>query len=132
MHMHLSQETIKAIRSLGLDISDTPFFGADHRAFPGGYIVIKPIGISGNHVPGWEGWFTSYQGMDDQTDAPSIYVYFLNGEWQYQVSLYAPGPGPGEFRRSVPNEHELVARIHQYYFTTNEDFDALLHAKDSR
>lgn len=124
----LSAESIEGIRTLGLDVHSEPSFGPDHASFPNGYIVIKPTSTPGNGVPGWEGWFNNYRGVDAVTDAPGIYVWYKGGTWRYAVLNFVPGPGPGDFQRSVANEAELLARIGEYFFSPNADFEALKSA----
>lgn len=122
--MKLSSRFIEDIRALGLHIDSEPFFGADHRAFPNGYLVIKPSNTRGNHVPGLKASFRNWLGIEDTSDAPVVYVHFQGAEWQYEVSEYVPGPGPGDFRRSACNEHELLERLKKYFFEPNADFEA--------
>lgn len=120
--MNLSVELIAEIRMLGLDVPSVPDFDPDHIAFPNGYIVIKPEKIPGNHRPGYTSWVTSYLGSDEKSDAPAVYVYFKDATWWYGVSEYIPGPGPGDFQRSVGGESELLEKLRHYFFTPNADF----------
>lgn len=122
--MNLSVKAITEIRALGLDVSSVPDFDLDHVAFPNGYVVIKPEKTPGNHRPGYTSWFTSYLGDEEKSDAPAVYVHFKEATWWYEVSEYIPGPGPGDFRRSVPGENELLEKLRLYFFEPNADFGA--------
>lgn len=128
--MHLSPESIEALRALGLHISAEPFFGGNHVAYPNGYLVIKPSAVTGNHIAGYESWFINYLGVEELSDAPSVTVYFKDGVWQYEVGEYVPGPGPGDFRRHVADEYDLIERLKQYFFVRNADFETLKAAKN--
>ncbi len=126
--MKLSPESIVEIRALGLYVDAEPCFVSDHVAFPNGYVVIKPEKTLGNFVPGREGWFTNYLGVDEITDAPPVYIFFKEGQWWYEVCEYMPGPGPGDFRRSAESEPEVLEKLRVYFFESNPDFEALKDA----
>lgn len=128
--MHLSEVFVANLRSFGLDITSDPTFGPSHMAFPDGYVVLKPARVPGNSIPGYEAWYTSYQGVDESTDAPSVFIYFHEDKWFYEVAEYAPGPGPGDFRRFAQSESELQEKIRVYFFEPNDDFEAATRARD--
>lgn len=125
----LARESIEALRALGLHIDAEPFFDRNHRAYPSGYLVIKPTSTPGNHISGWEAWFTNYRGIEEQSDAPSVTVYFKDRVWQYEVWECVPGPGPGDFRRCVSDERDLIEGLKEYFFAENTDFEALKTAQ---
>ncbi|MCW7542015.1 hypothetical protein OOT46_29900 [Aquabacterium sp. A7-Y] len=130
--MKLSTGTIEAIRALGLYIADTPDFEADHCAFPDGYVVSKPKTVGGNSIPNYEVWTKGPAGDDIECDAPGVFVFGKEGIWHCAVSLYAPGPGPGEFCRAATGEAGVIAELRHYYFGPSEDFRMLLEYCSSR
>ncbi len=127
----LTRESIEALRAVGLHIGAEPFFDGNHVAYPNGYLVIKPTSTPGNHISGWEAWFTNCRGMQEQSDAPSVTVYLKDKVWQYEVWEYTPGPGPGDFRRCVSDERDLIERLKEYFFSENADFEALKTAQNT-
>jgi hypothetical protein len=130
--MKLSKVTVNAIREMGLDIGDEPFFVEEHRAYPSGYIVFKPVRVPGNGGPEFQSFFTNYGGQDDETDAPSVYVFYKDGAWRCAVSLFSPGPGPGEFSRAVESEDGILNELRNYFFGESKDFKALYDAIKNR
>jgi hypothetical protein len=46
----LSNGSINRLRNLGLQLPSEPFFSPDHRAYPSGYLMMKPISVQGNSL----------------------------------------------------------------------------------
>nr|WP_157782840.1 hypothetical protein [Pseudomonas luteola] len=130
--MKLSHSIIERIRASDLDIGDEPFFVKNHRAFPSGYIVSKSSRVAGNSVPGYEVWFRNHKGIDEPSDAPCVYVYHDTKSWICEVSLYAPGPGAGDFRVRHEIEESIIETLLDYFFTENIKFNELLSVQINR
>lgn len=122
--MRLSTNSINTIRAKGLYISDTPFFGPNHIAYPNGYIVIKPGSAGGNRIEGYEIWFTNLAGEQELSDAPGAVIFPVEKSWGVSVSEYVPGPGPGDFEKIFSSEQKAVSAIVEYYFGLSPEFQA--------
>ncbi|MDY7807334.1 hypothetical protein [Burkholderia stagnalis] len=123
--MLLSSTSIDGLRNLGLCLSDEPSFAPDHRAYPSGYLVIKPASVQGNALPGFRGGFRNGHVLDE-TDAPAPVIWNSSGRWRVAVQLFAPGPGPGDFVKEFADEAEAVHFIVQYFFHETPEFSARL------
>lgn len=130
--MKLSRSVIEKIRAMGLNIGDEPFFVADHRAFPNGYIVSKPADVPGNGAAIFECIFRDHLGKDVLCNSPAVYVFHKSNSWYCAVSMFAPGPGPGEFSRKVHDEAEIIRELRHYFFEDSKDYEALHDAIANR
>ncbi|MBX9266811.1 hypothetical protein [Chromobacterium violaceum] len=123
--MKLSRSVVAKIRAMGLNISDEPFFSDNHQAFPNGYIISKPADIPGNGAAIFECIYRDSRGEDVLCNSPAVYVFHKSNSWYYSVSMFAPGPGPGEFSRKVHDEAEIIREIRHYFFEDSKDYQAL-------
>ncbi|WP_267104599.1 hypothetical protein [Xanthomonas sacchari] len=130
--MRISRSAIEEVRAMGLNIDDEPFFGADHRAFPNGYIVSKPADVPGNGAAIFESMCRNYLGKDVLCNSPVVFVFYKKNSWYCSVSIFAPGPGPGEFSRKVQDEAEMIRELRHYFFEESKDYKALHDAIANR
>ncbi|MCC4589970.1 hypothetical protein LL974_02345 [Xanthomonas campestris pv. cannae] len=130
--MKISRSAIEEVRAMGLNIDDEPFFGADHRAFPNGYIVSKPADVPGNGAAMFESICRDHLGKDVLCNSPVVFVFYKKNSWYCSVSIFAPGPGPGEFSRKVQDEAEMIRELRHYFFEESKDYKALHDAIANR
>lgn len=84
--------------------------------FRHGYIVCKPDTTKGNSRPGSKCGFGDLDNRSE-TDAPVSWIYpDPDGTWNFQVSVYVPGPGPGDFINNHPTMEDAITDLRDYYF----------------
>ncbi len=112
--LELSQKQEKLVR----EIIDLGLYLARQESGPfrHGYIVCKPDTTKGNTRPGYKCGFGDIEDTT-QTDAPVSWIYpDPDGTWNFQVSMYVPGPGPGDFLNNHPSLQEAITDLRDYYF----------------
>jgi hypothetical protein len=129
--MLLSINSINRLRCLGLQLPGEPFFSPDHRAYPSGYLVIKPTGVSGNSLPSLPNAYKGGHTRND-TDAPVPVVWHAADRWCVSVWDWAPGPGPGDFVKQFTDEDAAIQFIVQYFFDKTPEFSARLAHEDQQ
>lgn len=112
--LELSQKQEKLIREtidLGLYLARQ-----ESGPFRHGYIVCKPDTTKGNTRPGYKCGVGDREDTT-QTDAPVGWIYpDPDGTWNFQFSMYVPGPGPGDFLNNHPSLQEAITDLRDYYF----------------
>jgi len=116
----LKTESIARIRESNLYISDTPSFPENHVAYPSGYMICKPASVEGNGHEFAESWFDDENEEDIRSISPAIIIWNQAGQTNIELSEYAPGPGPSDFKESFDTEEKAVKRIIRYYFDPND------------
>ncbi|WP_157652006.1 hypothetical protein [Burkholderia ubonensis] len=129
--MLLSINSINRLRSLGLHLLGEPFFSPDHRAYPSGYLVVKPISVQGNWIPSFRNDFENGHASTD-TDAPVPVVWHAIDRWWVSVRDWVPGPGPGDFVKDFVDEDAAIDFIVQYFFHDTPEFSARLAHENQR
>jgi hypothetical protein len=93
--------------------------------FRHGFIVWKPIKTGGNARTGFRGAGVIRLSLDDdssddeetQSDAPQAWIYPSSDQgWYFLVSVFTPGPGPGDFQNKHKNLGDAVSDVLDYYF----------------
>jgi len=116
----ISEKSLEQLRSKGL--LAMPTFGSNHRGYPNGCWIGKPVGVKGNSCPGIER--PIFSKLDDQgrrvpgpmVDAPVL--VFGSADTKYYVSL-EEGIGerlPYDFINEWSSLEEAVADIIDFYF----------------
>src|ERR1043165_4949872 len=78
-------------------------FGPDHKAYPNGCWVGKPIDVSGTSHLGIERPIIQYFDEPGRivdgpiTNAPVLTLYSLDEKYVVELHDCIPGPGPGDF-----------------------------------
>ncbi|MFL9862210.1 hypothetical protein PQR72_41935, partial [Paraburkholderia madseniana] len=129
--MLLSISSINRLRNLGLQLPNEPFFSPDHRAYPSGYLVMKPTSVRGNSLPSLRNAYKDGHTRDD-TDAPVPVVWHASDGWYVSVWDWAPGPGPGDFVKHFVDEDAAINFIEQYFFQKTPEFSARLAYEDQQ
>ena len=127
--MPLSRTSIDELRRRGLRLPDAPSFPTDHRAYPSGYLVMKPISVQGNSLPSLRRDYENGHSLDD-TDTPVPVIWSASGRWHVSVWDWAPGPGPGDFVKEFASEAAAIHFIVQYFFCETLEFLARLAAEN--
>lgn len=130
--MLLSIASIDKLRSLGLQLTDEPFFSSDHYTYPSGYLVTKPIDVHGNSLPSLRKAYEAGH-MLDETDAPTPVIWHASDSWRVSVRDWAPGLGPGDFVKSFVSEADAIQFVTQYFFSETPEFsERLAHEYQQR
>ncbi len=125
MPVPLSENSVTELRTQGLSV----LLMENGR---GTYLVLKPSGTPGNAIPGRQGWFKNEAGEQVFSDAPAVHVSPVEGEWEMRVHEWVPGPGPGDFRKRVASEQELLIALETYFFRPNPEFAEALESSQAR
>ncbi|CAN5319528.1 hypothetical protein BH11CYA1_BH11CYA1_48260 [soil metagenome] len=81
-----------------------------------GFFVCKPDTTKGNTRPDSKCGYGDIDNLS-QTDAPVSWIYpDPDGTWNFQVSVYVPGPGPGDFINNHPTMEDAITDLRDYYF----------------
>lgn len=129
--MLLSSDSINRLRNLGLKLPDEPFFSPDHRAYPSGYLIMKPISVQGNSLVSIRNGYEAGHTRDD-TNAPVPTIWHASDCWRVSVWDWVPGPGPGDFVKQFADEDAAIDFIVQYFFGETPEFSARLAHEDQR
>ena len=85
--------------------------------FRHGYIVCKPDTTKENTRLDYECGFGDIDNRSE-TDATVSWIYpDPDGTWNFQVSVYAPGPRPGDFINNHPTLEDAITDLRDYYFS---------------
>ena len=108
-------------------IEPEPFFPPQHVAWPNGYPVHKPEAVQGNCIP--DGSYIVHVGdTGSRTDAPQVVIWHADDSWHTQVSEYAPGPGPGDFRHQFLTERDAVDDVIRYFFSPDSEIFSFIES----
>ncbi|MBW4458770.1 MAG: hypothetical protein KME47_00735 [Nodosilinea sp. WJT8-NPBG4] len=108
--MSESEATLK-LKEAGLLVDTFSHFGLEGH----NYDIAKPASVPGNTRPDSEFFFwCGEEGIP--CDAPAARLYLTEKGWIFEVWVFIPGPGPGDFRRLFPSPDEAVNAIVEYYF----------------
>ncbi|WP_080437162.1 CPCC family cysteine-rich protein [Burkholderia ubonensis] len=129
--MLLSSDSINRLRKLGLQLPSEPFFSPDHRAYPSGYLIMKPINVEGNSLASLSNAYKDGHTRDD-TDAPVPTVWHASDRWNVSVWDWTPGPGPGDFVKQFADEDAAIDFIVHYFFGKTPEFSARLAHDNQR
>ena len=121
-HRPLPDSAVRRLRELGLWVGITefepPLSGTVSRLH-GGALIAKPVRVGGNALH--EPWPIASGGGDDRTDMPHLNVTPTQEGWDVEpFPSWAPGPGPGRFRKGFANDEGLVAFVLRYFLEPNE------------
>lgn len=109
----IPEKYVQRLRSTGLFVSEP--WPITH-VFSDGVLVGKPVGVSGNSIPGYSSRYTNVGAGSVEFDASPVRL-FSNGErWFVDAVDYAPGPGPGDFLDEWKSVDEAVNDILDFYF----------------
>ena len=98
-------------------------------ATPSGYLVTLPAESGGNGDSDFESFYTDAEGNDAKSFMPSVTIWGDGLVWYTEVHLYAPGPGPGDFRHSHGSLDEAYTDLVSYFFDPSDvNFQAMIKA----
>jgi hypothetical protein len=116
----LPVEFIEDLRRSGLYIGEFPFFVSAHVSYPSGYLICLPENSGGNRLPGNEVYYLD----DDRTDKtfmPTLTLWGEAGRWNIRVWEWTPGPGPGDFTKTLTSLDDVLEGILSYFFDPNDE-----------
>lgn len=107
--MRVPEQCLLRLRSSGLLVSDP--YVPNHLAYPEGVQVGKPASVSGNAIPGYEGYWDGVL-----VDAPSLVMHAQRSKWLVVSHDIIPGPGVGDFVDEWDSPEQAVDDILDFYF----------------
>lgn len=107
----LPNEARLVLEGKGLVVGEP--FPDGHVSYPLGRQVAKPSIVPGNTRPNCRAMFGS---GGPEVDAPSVYLYAIDGMWYVEVWEYVPGPGPGDFRHRHATLKSVLDDVLDYFF----------------
>jgi hypothetical protein len=96
-------------------------------------VVCMPASDDGNRVFKVCTTFKDMLDQEHETHMPGVFLWIAKGAWNIAVTVWVPGPGPGDFMESFASEEETLNSILSYFFNPNDArFLALLSASTER
>lgn len=118
----ISEEYLNRLRGRGLLVYR--MYGAEHKGYPHGCLIGKPVAIQGNSAPRG-GHETFLDDFDEATgkivpgtavNAPVMVLGYHQEKYYVELSEGIGGRIPGDFFNQWPTIDEAIADILDYYF----------------
>lgn len=116
----LPAEFIEKLRNNGLYLDDFPSFVSSHKVYPSGYSICLPEASGGNRLPGEAVYWIDDEG-NEKTYMPILTLWGEAGVWHIRVWAWTPGPGPGDFHKTLTSLDDVLTNILSYFFDPNDE-----------